>query len=57
MKELFADSTAGLIGLLFFFGIFVCILIWVFRPGSGKKYDHAKNIPLEEEEEVDRNGQ
>lgn len=54
MKELFADAGAGLVGLLLFFMIFVGILIWVFRPGSGEKYKDAGRIPLEEE---DSNGE
>ena len=51
MKEIFASSEFGLIGLLFFFAFFVGITLWTLRPNAKKKYaDHA-NIPLKENDE------
>ncbi|HCQ70514.1 MAG: CcoQ/FixQ family Cbb3-type cytochrome c oxidase assembly chaperone [Alphaproteobacteria bacterium] len=50
MKELFASSAAGMTGLLFFFVFFVGVVLWVFRPGSKKKYSQDARIPLEEKE-------
>lgn len=38
----FADSWM----LLFLFGFFVVMIIWVFRPGSSKKYRDTANIPF-----------
>ena len=46
MKELYADSTIGIIGLLFFFFFFMGILIWLFRPGAKEHYKNYGNIPL-----------
>ena len=51
MKEIFANSGAGMIGLIFFFLFFVGVVLWVFRPGSKKKYSEDACIPLEETEE------
>jgi cytochrome c oxidase cbb3-type subunit 4 len=51
MKEVFASGSAGLIGLLFFFIFFMGVVLWVFRPGSKKKYSQDARIPLEEKEE------
>ena len=51
MKETFASGAAGLTGLLFFFLFFVGVIVWVFRPGSKKKYEKDARIPLEESEE------
>lgn len=49
MKELFASSGAGLIGLLFFFVFFCGVLFWVMRPGSKDKYSQDAEIPLKED--------
>ena len=49
MKEIFASSSFGLIGLLFFFVFFMGVVLWVFRPGSKTKYKEDARIPLEEE--------
>lgn len=48
MKSFFANPDLGLIGLLFFFLFFCGVLVWVFRPGSKKKYEQNANIPLDE---------
>lgn len=50
MKELFANGSTGLIGLLFFFVFFVGVVFWAFRPGSKNKYREDARIPLEEKE-------
>lgn len=49
MKELFASSQFGMIGLLLFFAIFVGILIWLFQPGAKEKFKKHGNIPLEDD--------
>ncbi|MBV7396293.1 cbb3-type cytochrome c oxidase subunit 3 [Mameliella sediminis] len=41
LREL-ADSW----GLLAMFGFFVGIVIWAFRPGSGKIHEDTANIPF-----------
>lgn len=51
MKEIFASADAGLIGLLFFFVFFIAVVVWVFRPGSKKRYDQDAHIPLKEIDE------
>ncbi len=51
MKEIFASSDYGLIGLLFFFFVFCAITIWTLRPGAKKTYEKQGNIPLQENEE------
>lgn len=38
----------GMIGLLFFFTIFVGIAIWVMLPKNKKKIEELKNIPLKD---------
>jgi cbb3-type cytochrome oxidase subunit 3 len=49
MKALFASSSAGLIGLLFFFAIFCLILLWVYRPGAKEKFKKHGQIPLKDD--------
>jgi cbb3-type cytochrome oxidase subunit 3 len=49
MKELFASSDLGLVGLLFFFLFFCGVLVWVMRPGSKNKYKKDAEIPLKED--------
>ncbi|MFW0777894.1 MAG: cbb3-type cytochrome oxidase subunit 3 [Rickettsiales bacterium] len=49
MKQLFASADAGLIGLLFFFAVFVGIAVWAFRPSNKKQIESHKYIPLAEE--------
>ena len=51
MHELYANATAGMIGLIIFFLFFCGLLIWLFRPGSKKHYEDAGKIPLQEDEE------
>ena len=50
------EEAAGIAGLLFFFILFMIILVWVFRPGSSRRYDADARIPLEgDENEEDEN--
>lgn len=51
MKALFASSDFGLIGLLFFFCMFVGIAIWAYIPGRKNILEELKNIPLRDEDE------
>jgi len=45
----FADSW----GLLYMMGIFIFVVLYVFRPGAKEYYDHAASIALEEEPKND----
>ena len=54
MKSLFANVDAGLIGLIFFFAVFVGIAIWAFQPGRKQQIESHKYIPLEEESDEPR---
>ncbi len=38
----FADTW----GLLFLFLVFISVIGWVMRPGTGKKYEKNARIPL-----------
>ncbi len=51
MKEFFADTEIGLIGLLFFFTFFCVAALWTFRPGGKKSYSEHGNIPFKEHDE------
>lgn len=51
MKALFANADYGLMGLLYFFVIFVGIAIWVFHPKHKNDIEALKNIPLNEDED------
>ena len=42
----FADSWM----LLYLFGLFIGVIIWVFRPGSTKNYSNAASIPFRHED-------
>ena len=50
MKEIFASSDYGLIGLLFFFIFFSLVTLWTFRPNAKGQYNKHAHIPLEENE-------
>lgn len=41
----FADSW----GLVFLVLAFLCVIAWVFRPGSTKTYEKSAQIPLKED--------
>lgn len=51
MDFLSSNEIVGTIGLLFFFLMFVGVVLWVFRPGSKKKYKRWGHIPLDDEDE------
>ncbi|MCB9964872.1 MAG: cbb3-type cytochrome c oxidase subunit 3 [Rhodospirillales bacterium] len=44
----FISDNAGMIGLFFFMGFFLVMLIWLFRPGAGKLYKSYADMPLKE---------
>ncbi len=48
----FIVSNAGMIGLLFFLTLFLAIALWIFRPGSLKKYQKYAYIPLNEDSSI-----
>ncbi|MDG1287703.1 MAG: cbb3-type cytochrome c oxidase subunit 3 [Rickettsiales bacterium] len=50
MKTVFANADAGIVGLLFFFCVFVGIAIWAFNPKRKTQIESYKNIPLNEDE-------
>jgi len=49
MKELFASADYGLVGLLFFFTVFVGIALWAYTPKRKAAIEALKNIPLNED--------
>lgn len=51
MKEIFASTEMGLIGLGFFFLFFCAAVLWVYRPGAKNVYIEHGNIPLTENDE------
>lgn len=48
----FIVNNAGLIGLIFFFVLFLGITAWTYRPGSAKKYQKYAYIPLNEDTSI-----
>lgn len=49
MKELFANTEAGMIGLILFFILFVCVVLWTLRPSGKSEYKKNGEIPLRED--------
>lgn len=49
MKSLFASADYGMIGLLFFFAIFIGIVVWAYIPKHKKDIEKHKYIPLDED--------
>ena len=45
---------AGLIGLLFFFCLFMVIALWTYRPGAKASYQKNADIPLNEDEDQEK---
>lgn len=41
---------AGLIGLIFFFTVFVAIVVWIMLPKNKDRIEELKNIPLKDDE-------
>lgn len=48
MQALYASSDYGLIGLIFFFAVFVGIAVWAYTPRRKQEIEAHKNIPLNE---------
>ena len=44
------SQHAGMIGLLFFFSVFIGIAVWAFRPKNKQMIESYKYIPLSEGE-------
>lgn len=36
------------LALLLFFGVFLAVLAWVYRPGSRQFYEYEARLPLDE---------
>ncbi|MET0155306.1 MAG: cbb3-type cytochrome c oxidase subunit 3 [Rickettsiales bacterium] len=51
MISSFASVHLGMIGLLFFFAVFVGVVIWAYNPKRKKRIEDQKHIPLREEGE------
>lgn len=43
-----------LVGQLLFLALFLGVVAWVFRKGSGKFYDSLSRVPLEDNEHEQR---
>lgn len=41
-----SGSWGAALGLIVFLALFVGMLVWVFRPGSKRKYERNAAIPL-----------
>ncbi len=50
MKALFASADVGVIGLLFFFALFLGIAVWAYNPARKHQIEALKNIPLREDD-------
>lgn len=50
MKAMFASADYGLIGLCFFFALFVGIAVWAYIPKNKDELEDLKHIPLLEDE-------
>ncbi len=44
----FIAMHAGMIGLMFFFIFFSCVVLWTLRPSAKEYYEKSALIPLEE---------
>ena len=49
MHETYASLPHGMIGLLFFFGFFVAMLVWLFWPGKKSSFEDQGKIPLKDD--------
>lgn len=45
----FISDNAGMLGLLFFFFVFVSIVLWTFRPGAKETYQAIAKTALQED--------
>ncbi|MEE9330545.1 MAG: cbb3-type cytochrome c oxidase subunit 3 [Parvularculaceae bacterium] len=50
------SNLAQTLGLLLFVLAFAMVLYYALRPGNKKTFDHAANLPLNEEEPSDEQG-
>jgi len=41
-------TNAGVVGLLFFFSVFMMVAFWAFRPNAKQQIEAYKNIPLKD---------
>ena len=44
-------TLSGVAGLIIFITLFAAVLIYVFKPGNKRKFDHASRIPLQADPE------
>lgn len=51
MKDAFANAQFGMIGLFFFLGFFLCVLVWLIRPGAKKTLEEHRFIPLKDDDD------
>jgi cytochrome c oxidase cbb3-type subunit 4 len=42
-------GLAAMTGLIIFITLFAGVLVYVFWPGNGKRFDDARGIPLEKD--------
>jgi cbb3-type cytochrome oxidase subunit 3 len=50
-------TVAPAVALLLFMGIFIGVLVWIFRPGSRAQYDHEARLPLEDSRDAGGDGE
>jgi len=48
--SLYLSENAGMVGLLFFFALFIGIAIWALRPANKRTLESHKYIPLSEDQ-------
>jgi cbb3-type cytochrome oxidase subunit 3 len=46
----FISDNAGMLGLLFFFSVFVSLVLWTFRPSAKETYQSIAKTALQEDE-------
>lgn len=44
-------SFVGVAGLLIFIALFIGVLIYTFWPGNKKRFEQARHIPLDDEQD------
>jgi len=54
MKEMFANADIGIIGLIIFFILFCCVVVWTLRPSARQNYKKYGEIPIREERNNDK---
>lgn len=50
IRSLLLDSGiwGAALGLVLFLALFVGMVVWVFRPGARRTYEHSAEIPLDD---------